>query len=112
MKPLLVYIAGPLTSGDARKNCFRAMEAALQVFERGHLPICPHSDAWLDKYAVFHGRPVEYDAWMARDLALVARADALLRIGGESPGADREVALAREMRIPVYRSIEELPIIG
>jgi len=31
-----------------------------------------------------------------------------MRLPGESPGADREVALAAELGIPVFYSVEEL----
>jgi hypothetical protein len=38
---------------------------------------------------------------------MLARCDALLRLPGESPGADREVKRARELWIPVYGLLED-----
>jgi hypothetical protein len=40
---------------------------------------------------------------------LLARCDAVLRLPGESRGADQDVALARKRNLPVYRSVEEVP---
>jgi hypothetical protein len=41
-------------------------------------------------------------------LPWVSVADAVLRLPGTSPGADREVALALSLGIPVYYDIEEM----
>jgi hypothetical protein len=42
-------------------------------------------------------------------LAWLAKCDAVLRITGESPGADREVKEAMRLNIPVYLGIDQLP---
>ena len=42
------------------------------------------------------------------DEGWVERSDYLLRLKGESAGADKEVALAKELGIPVYYSIKSL----
>ena len=41
------------------------------------------------------------------DLEWVSCSDAVLRLPGESAGADREVQHAKSLNIPVYYSIEE-----
>jgi hypothetical protein len=40
---------------------------------------------------------------------LLAHCDAVLRLPGESTGADRDVAIAAERGIPVYYDVEEIP---
>jgi hypothetical protein len=45
---------------------------------------------------------------MELDNEWVLRCDALLRLPGESQGADAEVELAKKHGIPVFYSIEEL----
>ena len=41
--------------------------------------------------------------------ALLQHADAVLRLSGESRGADQDVAIARERGLPVYTSLDEIP---
>jgi len=43
---------------------------------------------------------------------LLERCDAVLRLPGESRGADQDVAIARERGIPVYTDISEVPGVG
>ena len=50
----------------------------------------------------------DYDTWFNLASALLDRADCLLRIPGESPGAEREVEKAKELSIPIFYSFEEL----
>jgi hypothetical protein len=40
---------------------------------------------------------------------LLERCDALLRVPGESRGADMDVERARALGLPVYMSIDDLP---
>ena len=40
---------------------------------------------------------------------LLQHCDAVLRLEGESTGADQDVAIAQERGLPVYRSVEDIP---
>jgi NAD-dependent oxidoreductase involved in siderophore biosynthesis len=40
---------------------------------------------------------------------LLAHCDAVLRLPGESRGAEQDVAIARQLGIPVYLRIEDIP---
>jgi hypothetical protein len=40
---------------------------------------------------------------------LLQRCDAVLRLAGESRGADQDVAIARDRGIPVYYRLDEIP---
>lgn len=95
MRPV-VYIAGPL-SGEMLPNTLRAVEVADRLLGHGIAPLVPH----LSLFWHYH-RPHEYEAWMALDFALLAKCDALLRMDGASPGADREVEEAEKLGIPVF----------
>jgi hypothetical protein len=44
-------------------------------------------------------------------VSLLERCDAVLRVPGESTGADQDVRIARERGLPVYHRIEDLPAI-
>jgi hypothetical protein len=54
-----------------------------------------------------HPRP--YDDWLKIDKEKILRSDCVLRLFGESRGADIEEMYAKENGIPVYHSITELP---
>ena len=41
---------------------------------------------------------------------LIERCDAILRIPGDSRGADLDVARARSLGLPVYTRVDELPL--
>ena len=116
--PLLVLIAGPYmsgTGGDPVKvaaNRARLESFALPIYRRGHLPMVGE---WLALPIIHaaggreHGDAV-FDAYQYPVAArLLERCDAVLRIPGESRGADLDVARARERGLPVYRSVDELP---
>lgn len=109
---LWVMVAGPYRSGAAdaeaaRRNRRALHEAALAVLRRGHVPVVGVDLALPLIEAAGTDR---YEAIMdPLCLALVERCDAVLRIGGASRGADREVARFRALGRPVYTSAEEIP---
>lgn len=98
-----VYIAGPLSAGDQFLNVRAALDAARDVRAAGHLPFVPHLSAFAH---LVHAQP--YAVWIDEDLAWLECCDALLRLEGESPGADAEVARARELGMPVYHSVDQM----
>jgi hypothetical protein len=97
-----VYVAGPYT-GDEEANVARAIDAATVLLRSGLFPYVPHLAHFWEQQHAHH-----YEVWMNLDFAWVRRCDALLRLNGESKGADREVALARELGIPVFYSVMEV----
>lgn len=100
---LLVYIASPYTTGSKPFNVNRQMEMAHRLLDYGYCPVWPLAAHYLEQM-----RERTYDEWLEMDFALVARCDALIRLEGESEGADREMSLARSLGIPVVHSVEEL----
>jgi hypothetical protein len=115
--PKLILIAGPYRSNtnddplliDA--NYRRMNEVALQVFRMGHLPVTGEAIALsLIEVAGSQalGDAVGNEILHPVGRRLVARVDAVLRIGGPSIGADEMVSLARSSGKPVYLSISEI----
>ena len=119
-----VYIAGPISKGDLAANIRQGTEAFRDLAKAGYAPWCPqwscfsHAPSPMDS---LHGRAavsvigtaqggidLAHGDWLAVDLAWVAVADAVLRLPGESTGADAEVAEAKRLGVPVFHSIEEL----
>ena len=99
-----IYISGPLTSsGNVTENLDRAMAAARGAIDAGFAPFCPHLT-----YHVDPGGEYPHGLWMEIELPWVTVADALLRLPGESLGADLEVQRAEEIGIPVFKTIADL----
>ncbi|MBK9739735.1 MAG: hypothetical protein IPO93_09495 [Actinobacteria bacterium] len=117
-KPLLVLISGPYltgTGGDETKiagNLARMEAMALPVYERGHLAVVAEWLSWPlikqaggTSHASEEFRQFQYPAAHR----LLTMCDAVLRIPGDSRGADAECELARRMGLSIYTSVEELP---
>lgn len=101
-----VYVAGPMGKADViEANCQQAIAVAMKLWHLGHEPYVPH----LSYYTVLCGHARSYEAWLQTDFVWIRQCEALLRLPGESPGADREVAYAQANGIPVYYSVDELP---
>ena len=114
----MILIAGPYRSGtgdDAERMAanVREMERfALPLFRAGHTPIVGEwlalplvalagstrvGDAAFDE--IFH--PIAE--------RLLAKCDAVLRVGGASAGADQMVKIGRQRGLAVYATLEEVP---
>lgn len=107
-----IMIAGPFRHGtDDQKvwssNLRLLNKYAYRVFQKGHIPVIGvnaalpiiENNGW-DKYNEIM-KPVS--------LALAERCDAVLRIGGESEGADAEVQSFVNRKLPVFTDIEQIP---
>lgn len=98
-----VYIAGPYTKDDTVFNIHTAVTVANHLSSLGFTPFVPHlTGFWHFLY------PHSYEFWMKYDAEWLLACDTVLRIPGESTGADREVEMAKENDIPVFYSVEEL----
>jgi len=98
-----VYIASPYTLGDTATNVRFQMDVFDELVKLGFVPYVP-------LYSHFQHmiHPITQEEWMKLDFEWVKVCDYLLRLGGESAGADREVTLAEKLGIPVFYSIKEL----
>ena len=99
----IVYIAGPYSKGDVAINIHIAMGHANAVIESGYIPYIPHLTHF---WHLVSPRPVKF--WYDYDNHFLRRCDCVLRIPGESVGADNEVALAKVLGIPVYYSVLDI----
>lgn len=98
-----VYVAGPY-SADPEACTSEALRVGSLLLDLGFAPFVPHLSHYWQTLHQQH----DYETWMRLDLAWVEAADVLLRIPGESPGADREVEHARARGVPVVTSVEAL----
>ena len=120
-----VYIAGPISRGDLAHNIRQAEEAFFVLLKAGLAPFCPHWSCYSTGPKVVPELPGQpgyvyavatqaggggccHADWLGADLPWVAVSDALLRLPGESSGADAEVACAREQGIPVFDTVDDV----
>lgn len=99
---LRVYVAGPMTVGDYYDNVHLGIKVGRKVFEDGMAPYVPHLDAFM-----YMGRGQEdTEMWadfLEWDVEWVSQSEAVLRIPGESRGADLETKHAQRLGIPVFQ---------
>lgn len=93
----LVFISGPYTYPDPVINTRLICDAWHVLRNRGFIPFAPHLSLLLH----FH-EPRDIQFWYDYDIDVMKRCDIVLRIPGESAGADNEVKIARDLGIPVY----------
>ena len=106
MRPLFVYLAGPLSTpppgGTVEDNIHAGLSAAARLMDEGVDVFVPHLSHYWDAR-----HPRDYHDWIAYDLRMIDRVDALVRLPGESAGADREVSHALSIGVPVFE-LEQL----
>ena len=102
MKIQSVYIASPYT-GNEDQNVRIQIDAAAQLRAMGFFPFIPLMSHYEH---LIHPQP--YDTWLNADLYWITKCDCLLRLPGESSGADKEIEYAKSLNIPVYYSLNEL----
>ena len=98
-----VYIASPYTKGDTAINVKFQMDIADMLMNLGFAPFVP-----LYSHFQHMAHPRNYQDWIDIDLEWVTVCDCVLRLGGESSGADGEVEYAEENHIPVFWSVSSL----
>lgn len=121
MSPQMILVAGPYRSGtnDDPKLIAKNVEAmtatSLQLFRVGHLPVMGE---WYALPLIEHagstriGDAAFNEIFHPISRRLIAKCDAVLRIGGASTGADEMVSLAREHGKTVYLSLAEIPAVA
>jgi hypothetical protein len=117
-RPLMILIAGPYASGTdgdpalMARNLRRLEEAAWPLFEAGHIPMIGE---WValpvlaSAGASGAADPLAEQVMYPTAERLLQHCDGVLRLPGESRGADQDVAIARERGIPVWFSLDEVP---
>lgn len=114
-RPLLILIAGPYRSGTGgdpaliSQNLARLEEASGPIFRLGHVPMIGEWVALPVLRTVDPRAAAEGDVMYETARRLLQHCDAVLRLPGESSGADKDVEIAQQLGLPVYRSLDEVP---
>lgn len=98
-----VYVAGPYTKGNTVVNVREAIAAGEALWSAGYAAYVPHLTMLVE---LLHPHP--WETWIERDRHWLEACDVLLRLPGESDGADREVARAMALGMPVYCQMQAL----
>lgn len=98
LKKKKIYIAGPISTGDQLANVNYALLVWSELHKAGFVPFCPHWSALQH----IHNPELDHAAWLEYDFNWVEACDAVLRMPGQSKGADMEVAHAESLKIPVF----------
>ena len=117
-KPLMILISGPYmsgTNGDERaiaRNLKAMEDYALPIFQKGHIAVVGEWLAWpviRQAGGETHSSQQfsEYQYPVAH--RLLEKCDAVLRIPGDSRGADLEMGKAKEMGKIIFNNFEEIP---
>ncbi len=117
-KPMMILIAGPYRSGtgdDPAKIAanVQSMESyALPIFRLGHIPLLGEWYA-LPLVHLAGSKQIGDDAFneIFHPIAerLLEKCDAVLRVGGDSKGADQMVETARQLGLKIYTKLEQIP---
>lgn len=99
----LVYLACPYTRGDVAVNVHNAILMAERVIICGAIPYMP---LWTHFWHLISPKPWEY--WIEFDEYYVSISDCVLRMDGESEGADREVRQAISQGKPIFYNLTQL----
>lgn len=98
-----VYVASPYTIGDVAVNVKRQMDITNELYKYGFNVFWPlHSHF---QHIVY---PMPYEHWTKIDLDWIDACDCLLRLDGESKGADSECEYAFDKGVLVFYSIDKL----
>lgn len=115
---MLILIAGPYRSGtgdDPQKmaaNLRRLEEASWPLFKAGHVPMIGEWVAlpvWQSAGGKTLGDELYDRIFYPAAERLLAICDAVLRLPGDSRGADNDVRLAQERGLAVYHRLEDVP---
>ena len=96
-----VYIASPYSDGDKEKNVLRQIYVADKLISFGFAPYAPLLSHYQDVVC-----PQPYETWLSIDKEWIKYCDVVLRLLGKSPGADKEVEIAKSFGIKVVYADE------
>ena len=117
-QPLLILVAGPYRSGTnddpklIHANVKFMSDIALKVYDTGHLPVLgewfalPLTETAGSKVI---GDEIFNNIFHPVAIRLLEFCGAVLRVGGESKGADEMVRIAKEKGKLIFHNLSEIP---
>lgn len=115
---MVILIAGPYRGGTnddpklIQQNLDKLEAVALPLFRMGHLPLIGEWIA-LPLMHLAGSKHIGDSVWdeIQYPVAdrLLEKCDAVLRLEGESKGADNDVRIAKERGLKIYYRLEDIP---
>lgn len=114
----MILIAGPYASNTGndpaliQKNMDKLESMALPIFRKGHIPMIGE---WVANPLIRLAGSTEIGDTMFTEIQyptahrLLHKCDAVLRIQGESKGADQDVEIAKELGLRIYYNLKDIP---
>jgi len=114
----MILIAGPYRSGTdndpllIKNNLDKLESAALPIFRKGHIPMIGE---WVANPLIELAGSKQIGDEIFEEIQyptahrLLTKCDAILRIEGESKGADQDVKIAKELGLKIYYKVNEIP---
>lgn len=115
---MMILIAGPYRSGTnndpklIKKNMTNLEAMALPIFRKGHVPMIGE---WVANPLIELAGSKEVGDDIFNEIQyptahrLLTKCDALLRIKGESKGADQDVVIAKKLGLKIFYDLNEIP---
>lgn len=115
---MLILIAGPYRSGTnndpilIKKNLDQLEAVSLPIFRKGHVPMIGE---WVANPLIELAGSKEVGDEIFTEIQypvahrLLRKCDAVLRIKGESKGADQDVEIAKKLGLKIYYNIDDIP---
>lgn len=115
---MMILIAGPYRGGTnddpilIKKNLDKLESVALPLFGKGHIPIIGE---WVALPLIHLAGSTKIGDRIWDEIQypvahrLLEKCDAVLRLEGESKGADNDVKIAKERGLQIYYRLEDIP---
>ncbi len=106
-----IYIAAPYTASSEKEieaNVNRVIDVGISILKMGHIPFIPHLTHFVELRSKETSAGLKYEDYMEWDREWLLACDAILYLAS-SPGADRELKLAKKNGLTEYCSVEEIP---
>lgn len=115
---MLILIASPYRSGTnndpvlIEENMSKLEAVALPIFRKGHIPMIGE---WVANHLIklAGSKKIGDDIFQAIQYPtahrLLTKCDAVLRIEGDSEGADQDVKIAKSLGLKIFYNIEDIP---
>lgn len=107
-----IYVSGPYsapTSTGKLANVRKAIAVAIALRNLGHYPFIPHLTHYLDEMVQHCGLEFSYESYMEWDQAFQDTCEGFYYME-PSPGADRELAHARNIGQQIFMTLDEVPL--
>jgi len=105
-----VYVAGKYSDSNiigCLNNIHDGIKASVEVLKLGHAVFCP----WLDYQFQFFDKTLTVEHYYRYSMAWLEVSDCVLVLPGfeTSKGTQAEIKRAKELGIPIFYKIEDLP---